>query len=236
MLGVYTLCETLRYERATLASFLAPFTQSLALLRGIQALADPAPPLLRDSELAPYIQASRTFLSEPPQADNASASSSLAEGLGAGSECSELLKKLLAANASAADTAGPAANSASVPDSQPKMYLETASRLQRVFDAHRGFPPDTTLLSLVFAWPVFFLSAFLAALREERPESLVILAHYAVLLVRGRRLWLMGYSGAFVIESVGERLGPAWADWLAVPLAALAQAKGRDGQSVSAPT
>ncbi|RDW92943.1 Zn(II)2Cys6 transcription factor domain-containing protein [Aspergillus mulundensis] len=70
----------------------------------------------------------------------------------------------------------------------------------------------------VITWPVLVKVEFGEALTARRPEALVILAHWAVLLYRYRDSWIFGDSGAYIIESVTRYLGDGWLGWLEGPL------------------
>ena len=74
---------------------------------------------------------------------------------------------------------------------------------------------------MVLGWPILVSPKYVELLRQLHPESLIILAHYAVLLHRGRDLWLIGEGGQFIIESICGSLGSNWEEWLAFPKAAL---------------
>jgi hypothetical protein len=73
----------------------------------------------------------------------------------------------------------------------------------------------------VIAWLVRVPPEFVDCLRQREPEALIILSHYAVLLYRGRGLWILGGGGRFLIESLCTSLGPEWQAWLDFPRAAL---------------
>jgi hypothetical protein len=90
-----------------------------------------------------------------------------------------------------------------------------------VFDAQRGASGSKIRMSLVFAWPILVSPDYVELLRQQQAEALIILAHYAVLLHRGRGLWLVGEGGRFLIESICGNLGSIWQEWLEIPKAAL---------------
>ncbi|KAL5042947.1 hypothetical protein BDW71DRAFT_200130 [Aspergillus fruticulosus] len=69
----------------------------------------------------------------------------------------------------------------------------------------------------VIVWPILVKPEYGDALGERRPEALVILAHWAVLLWRYRETWLFGDSGVYIIESVLGFLGSEWEAWLEGP-------------------
>jgi hypothetical protein len=123
-----------------------------------------------------------------------------------GSEC-DVLKDLV--------------DAADVTPSSRKAYRESVLYLQKVFDVQRAASGNRTRMPLAFAWPLYVSPNFLHLLREPQAEALVILAHYAVLLHRGRGLWLIGDSGQFLIESICGRLGSNWQEWLEFSKAAL---------------
>ena len=70
---------------------------------------------------------------------------------------------------------------------------------------------------ITFAWPVRISSAFVQLLEQRQPISLIILAHWAVLLHIDRGFWVFGNAGRRVIESVIQHVGSYWDEWLQVP-------------------
>ncbi|KAI9035036.1 Zn(II)2Cys6 transcription factor domain-containing protein [Aspergillus affinis] len=74
----------------------------------------------------------------------------------------------------------------------------------------------------IFTWPVVVPSAYIDLLAERKPEALVILSHYAILLHSRRDTWMFSDAGQFMIQSINQQLGPEWADWLTGPNFALA--------------
>ncbi|KAK1621743.1 hypothetical protein BDP81DRAFT_336034 [Colletotrichum phormii] len=59
---------------------------------------------------------------------------------------------------------------------------------------------------------------FVDMLRKHRPEALIILAHYGVLLHHCRGFWPFADAGAFIIRAIARHLGSYWQDALAWPL------------------
>ncbi|KXH37382.1 hypothetical protein CSIM01_06150 [Colletotrichum simmondsii] len=62
---------------------------------------------------------------------------------------------------------------------------------------------------------------FVEMLRKHRPEALIILAHYGVLLHRCRSFWPFADAGAFIIHAVAKHLGNYWQGALSWPLLVL---------------
>lgn len=69
----------------------------------------------------------------------------------------------------------------------------------------------------ITTWPLIIPVEFTDLLAQRRPEALVILAHWAVLLIHHRELWFVGNAARFIIESVKKHLGQYWEPWLEWP-------------------
>jgi hypothetical protein len=70
---------------------------------------------------------------------------------------------------------------------------------------------------LVTSWPIETGAEFHALLTERRPVSLVILAHYAVLLKLGTGLWWIGEWPEALLSNISAILGEEWAEFLKWP-------------------
>lgn len=84
-------------------------------------------------------------------------------------------------------------------------------------------------------WPVRIPTEYINVLSKRQPEALAILAHYAVLIHRARDFWVLGRpeasaddAGTFLIRSINEYLGPAWASWMEWPNQVLLETQGVD--------
>ncbi|KAL4783766.1 hypothetical protein BJX76DRAFT_243526 [Aspergillus varians] len=101
-------------------------------------------------------------------------------------------------------------------------YEQALEALQSSLNASQS---DTTggTMHGALAWPVIVPWEYTNMLVHRRPEALVILAHYAVLLHSCRDMWVFGDGGKFLIQSIDRYLGPQWAEWLYWPNHVLAK-------------
>lgn len=70
---------------------------------------------------------------------------------------------------------------------------------------------------IVFRWAVIISSDFVKLIEQRRPEALIIIAYYGILIHNARDFWVFGDAGAFMIRSITRFLGSYWAEWLAWP-------------------
>lgn len=88
--------------------------------------------------------------------------------------------------------------------------------LKWVWNQHGALPkPYPT--HVILAWPLLIHPDYIDLLRQRRPEALIILAHWAVLLYDDRDFWLFGNAGLFFIESITRYLGTYWDPWMDGP-------------------
>ncbi|KAM5345818.1 hypothetical protein ACJ41O_011679 [Fusarium nematophilum] len=127
-----------------------------------------------------------------------------------GSECLELVH--LIQNSDLGPAAVAACNSA-------------AHSLQWAFNVHRNLPHDGNVHAAT-AFPVLLTAEFVDAVRKHRPEALLVLAHYGVLLHRCRNAWIIGDAGAFLIRLIADHLGSFWQEPMRWPLEELARDQG----------
>lgn len=66
-------------------------------------------------------------------------------------------------------------------------------------------------------WLVRVPTEFGQLLTERRPEALMILGYYAVLLHRARDYWPIGESGQRLFKFIRTHLGESWGEWLVWP-------------------
>jgi len=59
---------------------------------------------------------------------------------------------------------------------------------------------------------------YVMLLNQRRPEALIILAYYGVVLHSYRKAWAIGDSGAALIKAISAQLGSYWGHWLLWPM------------------
>ena len=111
-------------------------------------------------------------------------------------------------------------HSSELTTSSKEVYDEAIEHLQSLFDSQGIMGPEDSVQT-VFHWPIIVSAQYAVLLSQRRPEALVLLAHYAMLLHVHRWLWVIGDGGEFLIRSISESLGSPWASWLEFPLSAL---------------
>lgn len=99
---------------------------------------------------------------------------------------------------------------------------EAVHSLERAYVMSRRGKDLKNRINHVVAWTITLPADFLGLLKQRRPEPMVILAHYAVLLHEGRQFWVFGDGGQFLIQSIKTNLGAYWEKWLSGPIQALA--------------
>jgi len=107
-------------------------------------------------------------------------------------------------------------------------YRDAIFCLQQSYNSQYVAPGGKPGLPMLFAWPVLASPEYVDLLRRHQAIALVILAYYAVLLHRGRDMWLVAGSGHFLIKCISTRLGPDWREWLKLPLEAIREKPGAE--------
>lgn len=190
VLGIHMLCDTLIYRENNLDTFIPRFAHYLRLHHGSRTIIGQAWKLLKDSILKPVFDTGMLLYRSGP--------------LGAGYR--KLLDLVVAANLGSEATA---------------TYRQAIESLQACTNVVDTADDETHVhhvaINGVIAWPVLIKLEFSELLEQGRPEALVILAHYAVLLHRFRETWLFADSGRFLIQEIGRCLGEEWEEWLAWP-------------------
>lgn len=171
------------------SSFLHGFIESMNLLRGVNTVISPWWTTLIESDIGGVILSGHKRREAAAQRG--------------GSE-TDVLKELIL--------------SADLGETTRTIYLEAIKELQIDFNQLTGHN-ETHLKSthLVFTWLMTSSKEFLARLDEQRPEALVILAYYGVVLHQYRRAWPIQYSGRFLVTAISNQLGERWKSWLKWP-------------------
>ncbi|KAK3294158.1 uncharacterized protein B0H64DRAFT_325897 [Chaetomium fimeti] len=97
---------------------------------------------------------------------------------------------------------------------------EAASKIQAAFDlGEAGLSVDVLQLCFhhLLSWPQIIKPGFISAARAKRPEALIIVAHFCVLLHWCRNLWIIGPMARDLFHGVQSCLGAGWEKWLQWP-------------------
>ncbi|OIW22709.1 hypothetical protein CONLIGDRAFT_153222 [Coniochaeta ligniaria NRRL 30616] len=189
LLGLHLLFDAVA-SHTDYADFLDRFVQYLGLHRNVRAFAHRGWHIIRHTELKPMFDRIEEVADRPRPPPPHMADD-------AASAC-DRLESLLASSA----------------PSQP--CAEAVQSLRWAMDRHAALPaPYHT--HVVLAWPVMISPEYVEALRQRRPEALVVLAHWGVLLHLDREFWMFAGAGRLLIQSISRHLGAYWDEWLAWP-------------------
>ncbi|KAL8698092.1 MAG: hypothetical protein Q9201_006764 [Fulgogasparrea decipioides] len=70
----------------------------------------------------------------------------------------------------------------------------------------------------MIAWPIQLPDQYIMLLTQRRPEALIVLAYYGVVLHSYRKAWAIGDSGASLVKAVNAQVGSYWRRWLRWPM------------------
>jgi Fungal specific transcription factor domain len=96
-------------------------------------------------------------------------------------------------------------------------YDAAIERLHWVFAMSEVPSQEHSTIRWLLGWPAQLTDKYFELLNERRPEALIILAYYGVLLHFYRTSWAIGNSGALLVKAVCIHTGPYWERWLAWP-------------------
>ena len=198
ILAHHVLADTL-VERGPggLEAFMAHYMHCLDMHRGIYTVASTAWPLLMESELEPLLSWSSEFTSRPPRGNHCQGIREMVDGI---------------------DRLG---------DRDKAACRLAIQYLQVGFDAvlteeeqqyHR--------YQMIFSWTMLVPPEFVALLAAKRPEALVLLGYYALLLHHGRHLWQVRDAGAYILSIIVDYIDPEWDHWLEYPQKIVAEELG----------
>ncbi|KPM46407.1 hypothetical protein AK830_g109 [Neonectria ditissima] len=196
ILGHHLLADMLaKREPGGLDVFITHYTQCVETNRGIYTLAKAAWPLLMESELESVMRLSSGFTSRQPR----------------GNHCQKIEELI--------------ANSNKLDESEKEMCRRPAHYLQIGFDAMLAVEEEEQAYryQMIYSWTMLVPPEFARLVSTKRPEALVLLAYYALLLHYGRSMWQVGDAGAYILGLIGDYLGPEWDHWLEYPRKGLIQ-------------
>lgn len=180
VLGHHLLADTLQGpHRKELDDFIEHFVQCAEIRRGVYVIAETAWPLLMESELEPILSKSLTFTSRMP----------------IGKEC-DAIKTMIK-------------DAENMTEEEKDACYSSIRYLQVGFDAVEGIGDVVDdKHQMIYSWTMLMPSKMRDLLLEKRPEALVILAYYSVLLHHAASLWQARTAGPYVLDLINSKLGP----------------------------
>jgi hypothetical protein len=189
VLGHHLLADTFsKRNSGGLDAFMAHYVQCVEMHRGIYTIARTAWPLLMESELEPVLSLSSGFTGRSPK----------------GNHCQQI-KELVD-------------SSDGMSEDEKEACRLAIKYLQVGFDAvHEEDDEQGYRYQMIFSWMLLAPPEFTGLLAAKRPEVLVLLGYYALLLHYGRNIWQVGDAGVYVLGIIVDYLGPEWYHWLEYP-------------------
>ncbi|KAH8891824.1 hypothetical protein GQ53DRAFT_137871 [Thozetella sp. PMI_491] len=186
-IGRHLLTDVLARRDPDLGTFLDRYTQCGQLHKGLRAIAHTSWPYLLKTDLKPMLAWGSQLGKMPLR----------------GNECDHLRELVT--------------SSTSLSDADKVACGEAIHYLQIGLDGCNEDSPRENWCQMIFTWSVIVPPEYNELVMERRPEALVILAHYALLLHNGRELWQIKDAGVYLFNLITQFLGPAWEKWLAMP-------------------
>ncbi|KAG5803757.1 hypothetical protein H9Q74_013070 [Fusarium xylarioides] len=106
-------------------------------------------------------------------------------------------------------------DSTALSDGEKEVCHEAIQYLQLGFDAIEE--DDGSRHRMIFQWTMLASPELTNLLATKRPEALILLGYYALLLHHGRSLWQVGDTGVYLLGLIMDYLAPEWHIWLEYP-------------------
>jgi hypothetical protein len=191
LLGRHLLVDMLAKRETDLNLFLEHYLEFVRIHSGIKLIVHTAWPFLIDSGMKEFLLWA----------------ASLHTAQGVGSECDPLKDLISKTNDLDAPTL--------------EACQTTIRTLQVGFDLMHMHPARNNRYWAIFAWSVAAPEEFTNLLIQRRPEALVFLAYFGILLHFSRDQWQVGTSGTYLINMISQHLGPEWSAYMSYPLSVI---------------
>ncbi|KAH7419518.1 hypothetical protein BKA64DRAFT_19577 [Cadophora sp. MPI-SDFR-AT-0126] len=190
ILGLHCFCDTFSAPSPDLDTFLDRLVQSIRLLRGIRATTGTSWDYIRNSDI-------KVLLADEGQAlerdDNVT-------------RAFDNLKYTFS-------------QSHTLSAFEAKVYGEAIDGLIKVYNSQLPNGESKILpdARIVMSWPISVSAEYTELLQRRKPEALVVMAHFSILLHCRRSYWAVREAGSFLLAAIEEYLGEEWAHWLLIP-------------------
>jgi hypothetical protein len=194
LLSLHTLGEAVTASETDAGGFLNRFVTYLNLHRGVRAVTSQSWQLLLESNISSMLDRTERALRTTSLQSQEQATF-----------VTDRLHNLL--------------NDADMSPESKQACCEAVESLQLVYQSQSsiGETPAEKAPGSIWTWPILLSGVFTNLLMQRKPEALVILCHYAVLLHRRRHIWLVRNAGQMLISEITRFLGTYWLDWLDWP-------------------
>lgn len=186
-IGVHSFCDIFQVPKASLGSFLCQLIQTVHLLRGVNAVIRSWWDVLIATEMGEFMRAGEAY-----RLSNENVETEVPQ-----------LHTLIA--------------TADMSESTRDVYKQALTTLDVAICASDHSGDSRTDINNAFAWLVTLSQDFTNLLAERRPEALIFLAYFAVVLHRRRHSWIVGSAGRQLFIYMSEFLGDSWSELLAWP-------------------
>ena len=190
ILGLHCFCDTFSTPSPDLNTFLDRLVQSIRLLRGIRATTGTSWEYIRNSDI-------KVLLADEGQAQ---------ERDDKVTHAFDNLKWIFS-------------QSHTLSAFEAKVYGEAIDGLIKVYNSQLPNGDSIVLpdARIVMSWPINVSAEYTELLHQRKPEALVVMAHFSILLHCRRSYWAVGEAGSFLLAAIEEYLGEEWAQWLVIP-------------------
>jgi hypothetical protein len=99
-----------------------------------------------------------------------------------------------------------------------EIYLDAFGELRAAFRSTYTKGTLYTVWDVVQTWPARVSDDFVTLLHDEHPATLILVAHYCILLKQLETYWYMERYAERLLSQVYTRIGPKWRIWMSWPL------------------
>ena len=101
-------------------------------------------------------------------------------------------------------------------------YTQALNNLRMCFIRINNRPAYECEVSIAFLWPVLVSQEYISLVNMRKPQALIILAHYSVILHHLDEYWWMRGWAKHIIDSIDHELNDDWRYWITWPQQVLA--------------
>ena len=96
-------------------------------------------------------------------------------------------------------------------------YRLALATLRACFVRMNNRVPYECEVSITFLWPVIIPQGYLTLLNMRRPEALIILAHYCIILHHLDDYWWMSGWARHIVDNIDREIPDDWRYWIQWP-------------------